>query len=243
MNVARLQTVLLDMGGVILQMAGGRGFPHSRLDWRGRQAMLQALTQRGGRASLESLDSLVFTPWRMDYERRVETGVESQWSRHLELLRSRCGGDIGDLELLESWFRPYGEKLVPTAGAKEALEELQKMGFDLALVSNVPLPGELYARVLRRFGLHAPFRSLCFSYDRGSRKPSPALLRMAMSELDAKPISTVMVGDRRDRDITAGRAAGTRTIWIQTAEDQGPEAEATIASVAALPDLLRAWQR
>ena len=107
----------------------------------------------------------------------------------------------------------------------------------------MPLPGELYAEVLDRYGLEAPFDTLCFSYDQGSRKPSPALLRLAMTESDRSPLPTVMVGDRRERDIAAGQFAGTDTVWIRSADQGGPEADATIGSLTELPDLLDRWQR
>jgi HAD superfamily hydrolase (TIGR01509 family) len=224
-------------------MAGGHGFPRSRLDFRGRQALLQAISRSGGKSTLEDLESLVFGPWHGEFERREETGIEADWSPHLQRLRSRCGGTLSDRELLETWFRPYGEQLVPTEGARETLEEIRAMGPSLALVSNVPLPGELYSEVLARHGLKEPFDSLCFSYDKGSRKPSPALLRLAMAEVGADPIATLMVGDRRERDIAAGRFAGTGTVWIRSADHGGPEPDVTIGSLLELPDLLRQRQR
>ena len=97
--------------------------------------------------------------------------------------------------------------------------------------------------MLELHGLLAPFDSLCFSYDRGTRKPSPALLRLALGELAVGPGSAVMVGDRRERDITAGQVAGTRTVWIRGSDAGGAEADAAISSLGELPRLLRGWQR
>ena len=243
MSATDTKAVLLDMGGVILRMADGHGFPHARLDWRGRQALLQAMGRGTRKVTLDDLEALVFAPWRAAYDRREETGVEADWSPHLERLRARSGSGSSDRQLLAAWFRPYGEQLVPTEGARETLEEIRGLGLRLALVSNVPLPGELYAEVLERHGLAAPFDSLCFSYDRGTRKPSPALLRLAMSELGEPPSTCVMVGDRRERDIIAGQIAGTRTVWIRSTDGGGVDPDATISTVRQLPDLLRQWQR
>jgi len=205
--------------------------------------MLQAMSRGGGKVTLEELEHLVFSPWRAAYDRREATGREAEWSPHLERLKSKGGGNLSDLDLLEAWFRPYGEQLVPTEGARQALEEMQSLDLKMALVSNVPLPGELYSEVLQRHGLMAPFDCLCFSYDKGLRKPSPALLRLAMTEIGADPTTTIMVGDRRDRDVAAGRLAGTRTVWIRSADHGGPEADATIGCLTDLPELLRRWQR
>ncbi len=244
MSVERqIQTVLLDMGGVILQMAGGHGFPHSRLDYRGRQALLRAIGRNRSGVTLEDLGSVLFDPWVRDYEKREETGVEANWTPHLDRLRQRWSVEQSDVQLLETWFRPYGEQLIPIEGVGEVLQELRASGLRLALVSNVPLPGELYAAVLERYGLAAAFETLCFSYDHGTRKPSPALLRLALKTTGSDAAAAVMVGDRRERDIAAGRFAGTRTVWIRGADEGGPAADATLDGLSGLPELLRSWQR
>lgn len=237
--------ILLDMGGVILEMTGTRGFPVDRLDWRGREAMLRLVRKHGGHIRRRELDRLVFEPWREEYEHRHESGREADWAPGLHRLRLAAGGAGGGLhthsiQLLRAWFRPYGEQLVPTPGAREALAELRSMGHDLAVVSNVPLPGQLYVEVLQYFGLAEFIGSFRFSYDCGSRKPSPVMLRLALGDLGASPWSSLMVGDRRDRDVAAGLAAGTTTVWIPgDAGSEGPVPDHRIGSLAELPQLLR----
>ncbi|MGH9464874.1 MAG: HAD family hydrolase, partial [Thermoanaerobaculia bacterium] len=111
-------------------------------------------------------------------------------------------------------------------------------GLRLAVCSNVPLPGILYRRLLVRHRLAEPIESFHFSYDEGSRKPSPAMLRAALKALEVAPAQAVMVGDRRSTDVAAGRAAGTRTVWIRSEDGGGPQAEHTIRGIAELPALL-----
>ena len=234
-----IQAVLLDMGGVILHMAHAHGFPVDRLDWRGRQAMLERMRSAGGKATLEDLERWVFAPWRARYESRQESGKEASWSPHLERLRQKAGIETPDFDLLRAWFRPYGERLEPLEGAATALRELESMNVGLALVSNVPLPGALYREILERYGLLSCFDNCLFSYDCGSRKPSPAMLRRALAAMAAKPGSAVMVGDRRDRDIAAGRSAGVQTVWIESEDGGGPNPDFTIGTLAELPELLR----
>lgn len=243
MSLDGVRAVLLDMGGVILHMAGGRGFPIARLDWRGRQAMVQRVRSAGGRVTLETLDALVFAPWHAEYARRVESGAEADWRPHLERLRLKTGCQVDDLELLAAWFAPYGEHLQPLPGVAEALATLGEADLRLGVVSNVPLPGELYMDVLRREGLDRHFDHCVFSYDAGTRKPSPAMLRQAMAAIEAEPVETVMVGDRRDRDIAAGRFAGSRTVWIRSDDGGGPEPTLTIDGLAELPALLDHGER
>lgn len=233
------RAVLMDMGGVLLHMAGARGFPVARLDWRGRQAMLERIRSDGGQASLDDLERWVFEPWRLEYDRRQEWGREADWTPHLETLRQRTGIPTPDLELLRAWFRPYGERLQPLPGVRAVLRELEDMDLALALVSNVPLPGELYREVLERWSLWSCFDGRWFSYDCGTRKPSPAMLRRALASLSTRAEAAVMVGDRRDRDVAAGRSAGVRTVWIESDDGGGPDADFTLADLSDLPKLLR----
>lgn len=228
------------MGGVVLERGpGGRGFPVGRLDWRGRQALLSLVRQQGGRLDLEDLESLLFAPWRARYERRQELGREARWEPHLRRLRRYAGIRTRDRTLLESWFRPYGEHLAPVPGARETLTTLRESNLRLALISNVPLPGEHYHEILARYGLAECFTALLFSYDFGSRKPSPAMLRAALEKLRVPAGEAIMVGDLRDRDVAAGRAAGTSTIWVRSNDGGGPEPDHEVESLVELPALLR----
>jgi HAD superfamily hydrolase (TIGR01509 family) len=92
--------------------------------------------------------------------------------------------------------------------------------------------------VLRRHGILDWFHSLHFSYDAGSRKPSPAMMRSALGELGVRPTEAVMVGDRRPNDVAAGRAAGTGTIWVRSDDGGGPAADFKVESLAEVPGLL-----
>ena len=60
-----LRAILLDMGGVILEMAGTRGFPVERLDWRGPVFETAAVSKDGTR-------ELVFAI--MDYLEKQQLG-------------------------------------------------------------------------------------------------------------------------------------------------------------------------
>lgn len=234
----KYRAVLLDMGGVLIDFLGGRGLPVGRADWRGREALLNFLAQRGARIDLDDLESLLFRPWQSEYRRRDERGSEASWDPHLGRLRKRAGVRTHSTTLLALWFRPFAEQLVPLPGVEVALDRLRSMGLEMSLVSNVPLPGRLYRDLLRTSGLAGFFESFHFSYDEGSRKPSPAMLRDALARLGVAPSSAVMVGDRRAVDIAAGRAAGTSTVWLRSDDGGGPQADRIIGSLAELPEIL-----
>ncbi|MEJ2084260.1 MAG: HAD family hydrolase [Acidobacteriota bacterium] len=231
--------LLLDMGGVVLNMAGGRGMPTGMLDWRGREALVQSIRASQARVTLDMLDRTLFAPWHAGHERRVARLREERWEPHFERLRQTVGTDLTDEEMLDCWFRPYAEQLEPLPGAVEALAELSAEGVPMALVSNVPLPGRHYRRVLEKYRIDQFFEGLFFSYDLDTRKPSPALLRHALEFLGCEASHAVMVGDRRDRDILAGQLAGVATVWIRSEDGGGPAPELSISGLADLPALMR----
>jgi len=235
-----LRAVLLDMGGVVLDLGEARGLPWGELDRQGRKALLDRIEEAGGSADEADLDRWLFEPWRRGYARRTRTGREERWGAHLARLQRRAGCRTTRGSLLGAWAGPYLRGIRPVSGAQEALGRLVAADLRLGLVSNVPLPGSLFERVLVREGLAAFFGVLCFSYDRRARKPGPLLLQRALESLGVEPDEAVMVGDRRSTDVAAGRAAGLRTVWVTGSggDADGPEADATIGSLAELPELL-----
>ena len=117
----KLEAVLIDMGGVLLDMGNDQGLPLGRLDFRGREVMAQAIRAGGGRVEVDSLEEMVFSPWRRDYERRRAVGREARWEPHLKRLRQASGSKLRNLTLLAAWFAPYAETVVPVLGARTVL--------------------------------------------------------------------------------------------------------------------------
>lgn len=233
-----VRAVLVDMGGVVLDLGEAGGRPWGELERQGREELLALVRESGGRASEDDLDRLLFTPWRRGYDRRYRLGREAPWRPHLERLARMTGAGVPADRLLGAWAGPYLRSLRPVSGAQEALARLSAADLALALVSNVPLPGRYFEGVLETHGLRASFRSLHFSYDSGTRKPAPGLVRAALEGLGVEPDGALLVGDRRSTDVAAGRAAEIATVWIESRDVEGPEPDATIGSLAELPELL-----
>ena len=232
----KIRAVLLDMGGVLLDLAESNGLPGGQQDYRGRQVLLQRVGAR--RLSLDRLESLVFEPWRREYRERYRRGRDPSWKPHLSRLRREAGSRAHDLELLAAWFGPFADACEAIEGAPEAVRALAGHQLTLGLVSNVPLPGALYRRILVRHELDSWFDDFRFSYDCGHRKPSPFMLRRALAELGVRASEAIMVGDRRESDVAAGRAAGVATVWIRSEHRDGPREDWAIDSIAELPGLL-----
>jgi HAD superfamily hydrolase (TIGR01509 family) len=237
----KLEAVLLDMGGVLLDMANEQGLPTGRLDFRGREVLAHAIKSAGGRIDGTALEDELFAPWRQEYEKRRLVGQEAAWEPHLKRLRKLSGSGLRNLTLLGAWFAPYAETVQPIAGAREVVANLAARGLKLAVVSNVPLPGKLYHRLLVQHGLADFIQSWHWSYDAGSRKPSPAMPRAALAALGVSPSAAVMVGDRRGADVAAGLAAGVGTVWLRSNDGGGPRPDVTIATLRDLPEALALW--
>jgi 4-nitrophenyl phosphatase len=65
-------------------------------------------------------------------------------------------------------------------------------------------------------------------------KPETPLLEMAMARMGTLPAETVMIGDRLDTDILAGKRAGTQTVLVLT----GVSTREDLATAEALPDAI-----
>lgn len=65
-------------------------------------------------------------------------------------------------------------------------------------------------------------------------KPEPTLIHAAMKALGGTPETTLVVGDRRDTDLDAGRRAGCPTLLVMTGVETDPSGERWIGSVADL---------
>lgn len=141
-------------------------------------------------------------------------------------------------------------------GVFDAMRALRSAGFLLFLVSNQPNFAKGKSTLEQLFAIHQRLIAgliaagiefagfyYCFHHPDGAvsgysrhcecRKPSPHFLLTASSQFGVDLRRSWMVGDRRT-DIECGRAAGTRTILIHSAES---DADSATHPDAAAPDL------
>jgi pyrophosphatase PpaX len=90
----------------------------------------------------------------------------------------------------------------------EAITNLKDGGLQLGVVTSKMRAGTL--RGLKACGLEGLFDVLIGADDCDRHKPDPLPVIKAMEMLDAKPSTTVFIGDS-PHDLSAGRAAGVRT--------------------------------
>jgi 2-phosphoglycolate phosphatase len=121
--------------------------------------------------------------------------------------------DLSPDDVLAVYLECYAGRLLDTTclypGVGEALAALE--GTTLAVLTNKP--GDFSRAILEGLGVARHFARIWGAGDVTSPKPDPAGLLRLMSDVDAAPAETWMVGDSAT-DVGAGRAAGTRVAGV-----------------------------
>ena len=125
-------------------------------------------------------------------------------------------------------------------GVPEGLKCLSAGGLRLALCTN---KAERATRlILERLDLARFFAAVVTGDSLAARKPDPAPLRLALTQLEIDPRAAVMVGDHVN-DVLAADAAGVRAIFARYGYGQAPLGTAAPAAAidhfSDLPEALR----
>jgi putative hydrolase of the HAD superfamily len=109
-------------------------------------------------------------------------------------------------ELTYQYRQSMGRRVV-VDGGREVVDELQKRGYTLGIISNLigtrEIPGWLVSE-----GFAPYFRSVVLSSVLGIRKPDPAIYLEAARRAGVEPGNCAYIGDNLKRDVTGTRAAG-----------------------------------
>jgi FMN phosphatase YigB (HAD superfamily) len=167
----------------------------------------------------------------------------------------------GDPEAVALFSAKEQAYLDMAEGLVEALEELQRRGIELQVVSEMkktlgPVGTDIVSRFLKERGLTKYFRDLVTPQGKidliddtvdprykGHTKKDGTLYRVLADELAERGISpgeAVMIGDKPETDIEPARAQGFKTIQYTGFTYLGPSgADVCISSFAELPAILR----
>jgi FMN phosphatase YigB (HAD superfamily) len=185
----------------------------------------------GHRAGLRAIgredDPDAFTVRHRD--RVIERGTPDEPYEALlhELLPGASDGEIDafiDAEH-EAWAPAF-----QTLGAAQALlEALRSRGIKTGLILNSwPDPGRVLRRDMERAGLADLLDVIVISSEVGTRKPDPAIFRLALDELGVEPADAVFVGDRLETDVQGAANVGMATVqalWFRADDTPGIEAD------------------
>lgn len=126
-------------------------------------------------------------------------------------------------------------------GAREVLQEAQRRGLALALVSNAGItPGFALRLLLARHGLLPYLEVLTFSDEARLAKPAPAIFHCTLDALGVAAEDAVFIGDIPDYDVRGPQEVGMWTVQVGDQHLDGVEPHARIAT---LPELFPALER
>jgi putative hydrolase of the HAD superfamily len=109
-------------------------------------------------------------------------------------------------ELTYLYRQSMGRRVV-VDGGREVVNELQKRGYTLGIISNLIGTREIPDWLLAE-GFAPYFKSVVLSSVLGIRKPDPAIYLEAAHRAGVEPGNCAYVGDNLKRDVTGTRAAG-----------------------------------
>ena len=137
------------------------------------------------------------------------------------------------VELTYQFRQSMGRRVVVDDG-RQVVDELQKRGYTLGIISNLIGTREI-PEWLETENFKPYFKSVVLSSVLGIRKPSPAIYLEAARLAGVEPSRCAYVGDNLKRDVTGTRAAGFGMIIIMI--EPAKLAEATITDENR-PDLI-----
>jgi HAD superfamily hydrolase (TIGR01549 family) len=222
----RFRTVLLDAGGVLLD-----------LDYALILKMLDARGYGSTRSKLSRFEALA----RTEIEKKVRNGgrTSAAWREYFFSILDQVGVDPAEFEsmvdtLWETHIR-IGLWTVAIEGGPAAVRAMKAAGYRVGVVSNAEgrVENDLYAA-----GYDGLLETVVDSHVVGVEKPDPEIFRIALDRLDADPAATVFAGDVPSVDVVGAQAAGIAPVLIDR-HDLYPAVKAPrLRSIAELPGWL-----
>jgi len=243
-----IKGIIFDLGSTLMYLDGEWEEVHAR-NIANLQAFLEA---EGLEVEGEALYREFQRQRERDYQMALATRVEylAQWTLKEALARLGYPGLDGRLlsEGTRVLFQYEEAKWTPFPDAQPTLEALKGAGYHLGLISNAS-DDAFIRRILNRLGLEPYLDPALNSAGVGIRKPAPLIFQLVLKAWGLRPDEVVMVGDTLRADILGARLVGMRGVLALMDENPANDEwrdriipDATIETLAQLPQLLAAWQ-
>jgi putative hydrolase of the HAD superfamily len=199
---ARVETVLLDAGGVLLD-----------LDYAYLRRLLLARAHAVEGTALAAAEALA----RTEIDRRVRAGGKGSdaWRDYFRILLRAVDAPVDAreaiIDALADAHAKVGIWTVAIAGAVETVRAIRQAGYRVGVVSNAEGRVE---RDLISAGFGGLFDTVVDSHLVGVEKPDPAIFRIALERMSASAETAVFLGDVPAIDVAGARAAGITPLLL-----------------------------
>lgn len=224
---ARVETVLLDAGGVLLDL------DYSYLRRLIEARRLSVTTEALSRAEVAA---------RTEINRHVADGgrVSEVWRDYFHLILGRVGvpaeAHESLIDSLWSAHQRFGLWTVAIPGGPDAVRSMVSSGYRVGVVSNAEGRVEVD---LAAAGYEGLFETVIDSHVVGLEKPDPAIFHLALERMQGDAATTVFVGDVPTVDVVGARQAGLTPILIDRHNLYTDWDVARLASITEVPNWLR----
>jgi putative hydrolase of the HAD superfamily len=148
-----------------------------------------------------------------------------KWYRFSLLLKKAGIEDVHLARELDRFYlghSPFKTKLI--AGAMNALDYLSG-SYRLHIITNGF--NDVQFLKIKNSGLSPYFKTITTAEHAGSLKPDPHIFELALQRADARPHSSIMIGDQYDVDIVGARQAGMDQVYLMNQESPPKVDEST----------------
>jgi putative hydrolase of the HAD superfamily len=195
---------------------------------------------------------VAFTAWAREFI--AEHGIPTdalEWLTHTDedgflprpdffhAVHTRYRLNRSPADLQHDYERRYPDFTHCPTATREALADLRARGWQIGVVTNGLTT--IQTRVLDQAGLFPYLDTYCVSETEKIRKPDPRIFQRAAERAGTDLQHAWMIGDNPTADITGGRNAGLRTIWIHRGQrwGSGPSPDHIAADVPQAGAILR----
>lgn len=175
-------------------------------------------TDENPESFFEKLNSRYKTYRTWAFENLTEAPEADLWTRWLtpEFPAERITSQA--VELTFQFRQSMGRRVVVDHG-REVVEELQRRGYILGIISNLIGTREI-SDWIKAEGFAPYFKSIVLSSVFGKRKPDPAIYLEAARIAGVEPCRCGYVGDNLKRDVTGTRQAGFGMVVIMISPEE-----------------------
>ena len=222
----KIETVLLDAGGVLLD-----------LDYRYLQRLCRAYGAQTTEETLSRYEAIA----RVDVNKAVKDGgrVSDMWRDYFHFILGHAGVPADDQPKVSDSLWEVHQKCglwtVAIADGVETVGALKQAGYRIGVVSNAE--GRV-AQDLDGAGYEGLFETVVDSHCVGVEKPDPKIFQIALERMGVGPENAVHIGDVPAVDVVGARAANLTPLLLDRHDLYADHDVQRLSAISDLCDLL-----